>query len=401
MNNDPEGAGAEPLRGQDAPLVRALGLQVPDGREEGSRGRDHHPHDAVGRLRLAGRPDSWAGEHFELPDDGSPRVADRRCGRPRSLRGRSRARRQGPRRAARLGRVALLPAGAARRHGSPSRCHERDRPEGIRQRHRRCSRGRIRSAPARPSIYTAHHDHLGIKAGAGAGRRCDLQRRARQRLRRGGDPLRREGVRGPRHAAPRAASTSRSWPRRSRASSGSEYLATHPPVPVGTDRRQHQHRFGQLVRARRATSSLIGLGKSSLDARRDRRRENAGSRGEAGPVSGAAARSTAPTSSTSRRPACPRRTSKFGTDVIGKPPGWGKEQVEAYEKNTYHQPSDEYRDSLDFAGAVEDARLAFLLGCRVADADADAALDTGRRIRGRAEEGAGRDQVGLRSKSKV
>jgi hypothetical protein len=38
-------------------------------------------------------------------------------------------------------------------------------------------------------------------------------------------------------------------------------------------------------------------------------------------------------------------------------------------KTTYHQPSDEYRDTYDFAGAVEDSRLAFLLGCRVAAAD--------------------------------
>ena len=61
---------------------------------------------------------------------------------------------------------------------------------------------------------------------------------------------------------------------------------------------------------------------------------------------------------------------KFGTDVIGRPAGWGREQVEAYEKQTYHQPSDEYRESYDFSGAVEDARLAFLLGLRVANADA-------------------------------
>jgi hypothetical protein len=60
---------------------------------------------------------------------------------------------------------------------------------------------------------------------------------------------------------------------------------------------------------------------------------------------------------------------KFGTDVIGKPEGWGQQQVEFYRKTIYHQPSDELNDSWEFAGAVEDARLAFLLGCRVADAD--------------------------------
>jgi Zn-dependent M28 family amino/carboxypeptidase len=58
---------------------------------------------------------------------------------------------------------------------------------------------------------------------------------------------------------------------------------------------------------------------------------------------------------------------KKGTDVIGRP-GLGKAMVEAYEKNDYHQPSDEFRESWDFSGAVEDMRLAFWLGVRAADA---------------------------------
>ena len=59
---------------------------------------------------------------------------------------------------------------------------------------------------------------------------------------------------------------------------------------------------------------------------------------------------------------------KKGTDVVGKPPGSARPMVEAYEKNDYHQPSDEFQESWDFSGAVEDMRLAFWLGCRVADA---------------------------------
>ena len=52
------------------------------------------------------------------------------------------------------------------------------------------------------------------------------------------------------------------------------------------------------------------------------------------------------------------------------PPAKLAESVATYEKNDYHQPSDEIRESWDFSGAVEDARLAFWLGCRVADAPA-------------------------------
>src|SRR4029453_16125583 len=58
-----------------------------------------------------------------------------------------------------------------------------------------------------------------------------------------------------------------------------------------------------------------------------------------------------------------------GIDVIGKPAGWGKQQKEEYEKNDYHQPSDELRPGWDFSGAVEDAQLFFYLGLKVANAN--------------------------------
>ena len=61
---------------------------------------------------------------------------------------------------------------------------------------------------------------------------------------------------------------------------------------------------------------------------------------------------------------------KSGTDVIGKPAGWGREQMELFTKTDYHQPSDQYRDSWDLAGAIEDTQLCFFLGAAVADAPA-------------------------------
>lgn len=57
-----------------------------------------------------------------------------------------------------------------------------------------------------------------------------------------------------------------------------------------------------------------------------------------------------------------------GTDFIGRPAGWGKEQLQAYEANHYHQPSDEYDESWNFEGMVEDARLGFYVGLNVANA---------------------------------
>jgi sugar phosphate permease len=57
-----------------------------------------------------------------------------------------------------------------------------------------------------------------------------------------------------------------------------------------------------------------------------------------------------------------------GTDVIGKPRGWGKEQQEKFEANDYHQPSDELRPDWELSGAVEDTQLLFYLGAKVANA---------------------------------
>ena len=51
-----------------------------------------------------------------------------------------------------------------------------------------------------------------------------------------------------------------------------------------------------------------------------------------------------------------------GINVIGKPEGWGKKQVEEWTEKHYHQPSDEYSDAWDLRGAVEDVRLLFYVG---------------------------------------
>ena len=58
-----------------------------------------------------------------------------------------------------------------------------------------------------------------------------------------------------------------------------------------------------------------------------------------------------------------------GTDVIGKPAGWGTKKIEEWEDRDYHQPSDELSSEWDLSGAVEDVRLDFWLGTKVAGAD--------------------------------
>lgn len=66
-----------------------------------------------------------------------------------------------------------------------------------------------------------------------------------------------------------------------------------------------------------------------------------------------------------------------GTDVIGKPAGWGKEQKERFEANDSHQPSEEARPDWDLSGAVEDTQLLFYLGLMVADASRMPAWEPG------------------------
>jgi Zn-dependent M28 family amino/carboxypeptidase len=51
-----------------------------------------------------------------------------------------------------------------------------------------------------------------------------------------------------------------------------------------------------------------------------------------------------------------------GINVIGKPEGWGKKQIEEWTETRYHQPSDEYSDNWDMRGAVEDVRLLYYVG---------------------------------------
>lgn len=59
---------------------------------------------------------------------------------------------------------------------------------------------------------------------------------------------------------------------------------------------------------------------------------------------------------------------KEGNDYVGRSKEWGEEQFKAYNTAHYHQPSDEYRESWDFTGMVQEAEIAMAIGRRIADA---------------------------------
>ncbi len=56
-----------------------------------------------------------------------------------------------------------------------------------------------------------------------------------------------------------------------------------------------------------------------------------------------------------------------GVNVVGKPDGWGKEQLNQWVEATYHQPSDEYREDWNLTGAIDDIRLLFEVGRIIAN----------------------------------
>ncbi len=57
-----------------------------------------------------------------------------------------------------------------------------------------------------------------------------------------------------------------------------------------------------------------------------------------------------------------------GTTYIGRPLGWGPQQVDGWFARHYHQPSDDWDGSWDMSGMVEDARLGFDVALSVAEA---------------------------------
>jgi Zn-dependent M28 family amino/carboxypeptidase len=58
---------------------------------------------------------------------------------------------------------------------------------------------------------------------------------------------------------------------------------------------------------------------------------------------------------------------KEGNNYVGHSKEWGEEQFKAYNTAHYHQPSDEYSDSWDFRGMLQEAEIALAIGRRIAD----------------------------------
>jgi len=146
---------------------------------------------------------------------------------------------------------------------------------------------------------------------------------------------------------------------------GSEYLSEHPPVPPGKIAANVNYDGGNVL-GRTADLTYIGLGKSSLDdvVRALAARQGRKVLGDQFPDRGFFYRSD---QFNFAKIGVPAIYLDNGTDFIGKPKDWGKKQVEDYEENRYHQPSDEYDPKWTYDGMIEDAQLGFYAGLSIAD----------------------------------
>ncbi len=214
-------------------------------------------------------------------------------------------------------------------------------------------------------IYTAHHDHLGMKAGAKPGEDAIYN----------GAQDNASGVAGMLAIAdafmalPKPASRTvyfAAVAAEEQGLLGSEYLAKHPPVPAGRFAANlNLDGLGMIGSTRDFT--VIGLGKSSLDdvikaVAADQKRTVVA---DQFPDKGFYYRSD---HFNFAKVGVPASHFDSGTEVIGKPTGYGRQKSEEYEAKDYHQPSDEVRDDWDYGGAVLDSQLLFRVGYRVANA---------------------------------
>jgi Zn-dependent M28 family amino/carboxypeptidase len=214
-------------------------------------------------------------------------------------------------------------------------------------------------------LYTAHHDHLGMKENPKPGEDAIYN----------GAVDNAAGV----SAMLTVARAFRALPKPPRRSVlfaavaaeeqgllGSSYLASHLPVPPGRIA-ANLNIDGTNILGRTRDVTVIGLGKSSLDgviaglARAQGRTVKADQLSDRGFFYRSDQFSFA-------KLGIPAAYFGSGMDFIGQPEGWGKQQRELWEAKHYHQPSDELRPEWDLSGAVEDMRLSFLLGAHVARA---------------------------------
>jgi Zn-dependent M28 family amino/carboxypeptidase len=227
-------------------------------------------------------------------------------------------------------------------------------------------------------IYSAHHDHFGV-----AGAKQDDTAQGADRIYNGAE----DNASGCAQilTVARAIAGLPERPRRStlilfvaaeeQGLLGSQYYAQHPTFAPGKIAANINVDGGNFF-GRARDIAQIGYGKSSLDA-------------IAGSVIQSQGRVVTPDQFPDRgyfyrsdqfnfaKIGVPALYFSKGTDFIGRPAGWGREQLEQWELKVYHQPSDQIDDTWNFDGMIDDTQMVFYIGWLVSQADAMPAWNTG------------------------
>ena len=148
---------------------------------------------------------------------------------------------------------------------------------------------------------------------------------------------------------------------------GSLYFSQHPIVPTGKIAADINYDGGDIWGKTRDVT-YVGKGKTTLDSIVDdyAARQGRTVKPDQFPDRGAFYRSD---QFSFARVGVPGLYLHTGTDFVGRPAGWGREQIEQFEKTRYHQASDQISPDWNFEGMIDDVRLGFAVGIRVASAD--------------------------------
>ncbi len=217
-------------------------------------------------------------------------------------------------------------------------------------------------------VFTAHHDHLGTAAPS-ADRPADSDRIYNGAVDNGAGDAQVLAIARAYAALPEPPKRSTLFlfvAAEEQGLLGSKYYALHPSVPPGRIAANINYDGGNIWGTTRDVT-LIGAGKSTLD-------------GVAKAVAASQGRTVKPDQFPDKgyyyrsdqfslaKIGVPALYFDTGTDFVGKPAGWGKEQIDAWVEHNYHQPSDELTDQWNFDGMIQDARLGFYCGLIVSQA---------------------------------
>jgi Zn-dependent M28 family amino/carboxypeptidase len=167
---------------------------------------------------------------------------------------------------------------------------------------------------------------------------------------------------------------------------GSEYYAEHPLVPL--EKTAAVINLDALMPLGRARDiEVVGYGASDLEdllaqaAKAQKRTLTPDQRPEAGYFYRSDHFNFA-------KAGVPALYVKSGMLLRDKPEGTGKAMLDAFAAQRYHKPGDEYSEDWDVSGSIEDLRLLFEVGARVANSESWPEWREGNEFRGMREKSA-------------